>query len=168
MQYRKKPVVIDAIQLDNNQSQIIAWIESLPEGSYEVRFCGDGTLTIPTLEGEMTAQQGDWLIRGVKGELYPCKPDIFEATYSLADSPAGRSEVYELVDAERAYQDKKWGGPEHDKTHSAWDWCVYLTKFLGGFARAVMSGDRVEARRQLVKVIALGVAALEHAPDLQP
>lgn len=43
------------------------------------------TLTIPTLEGDMVAQDGDWIIRGVKGELYPCKPDIFEATYELVD-----------------------------------------------------------------------------------
>ncbi len=42
------------------------------------------TLEIPTLEGTMHASQGDWIIRGVKGELYPCKPDIFEATYEPA------------------------------------------------------------------------------------
>lgn len=41
----------------------------------------DGTLTIRTLEGDMTANKGDWIIKGVQGEFYPCKPDIFAATY---------------------------------------------------------------------------------------
>lgn len=49
-----------------------------------VRYPEDGTMLIDTLEGSMTARSGDWVIRGVKGELYPCKPDIFEATYEPA------------------------------------------------------------------------------------
>ena len=49
-----------------------------------IQVYGD-TLTIQTLEGEMTANNGDWIIRGVKGELYPCKPDIFAATYDPVD-----------------------------------------------------------------------------------
>jgi hypothetical protein len=44
----------------------------------------DGTLTIPTLEGDHLASVNDWLIQGVRGEVYPCKPDIFEATYEEA------------------------------------------------------------------------------------
>lgn len=52
-----------------------------PERGTGVR---SGTLEIRTLEGTMTASEGDWIIRGVKGELYPCKPDIFEATYEPA------------------------------------------------------------------------------------
>lgn len=59
--FRKKPVVIEAEQ----------WL-------------GPGTLEIPTLEGVMTASEGDWIITGVKDERYPCKPDIFEATYEPA------------------------------------------------------------------------------------
>ena len=58
--YRKKPVVIDAYQTD-------------------IEF------TIPTLEGNLLANKGDWIITGVKGEQYPCKPDIFEATYELVE-----------------------------------------------------------------------------------
>jgi hypothetical protein len=49
-------------------------------GTREIRSCSEG-LYIETLEGTMKADNGDWIIRGVKGELYPCKPDIFEATY---------------------------------------------------------------------------------------
>lgn len=50
-----------------------------------VRYPEDGSMLIDTLEGVMRADPGDWIIRGVKGELYPCKPDIFAATYDPAD-----------------------------------------------------------------------------------
>ena len=78
--YRKKPVEIDAIQFVD-LSTVIDWIEQLrAEVSWTVSPLA---ITIPTLEGDMTASRGDWIIRGVKGEFYPCKPDIFEATYDF-------------------------------------------------------------------------------------
>jgi hypothetical protein len=92
--YRKKPVVIDAIQwTGENVDECIAFLracELVDDGQY-VGGAGIGhtpalgTLDIPTLEGVMTASAGDWLIRGVKGEAYPCKPDIFDATYELVE-----------------------------------------------------------------------------------
>ena len=78
MKYRKKPVVIDAIQWNGSNLEEIATLGGARE--YEQDFLGDD-LVIHTLEGDMTARKGDWIIKGVKGELYPCKPDIFEATY---------------------------------------------------------------------------------------
>lgn len=81
MLYRKKPVVIEANQLQyttESQDQIIAWSGGL------IRKGADGGLIIPTLEGDMTASTGDYIIKGIKGEFYPCKPDIFEATYEPA------------------------------------------------------------------------------------
>ena len=48
---------------------------------------GDPFILIPTLEGDMRANMGDWIIKGIKGEVYPCKPDIFEATYERATKP---------------------------------------------------------------------------------
>lgn len=80
--YRKKPVVIEAIQFDGTNHDDI------------VEFCG-GVLSftrsqelpiITTLEGDMTAQPGDFIIKGVQGEFYPCKPDIFAATYEEVES----------------------------------------------------------------------------------
>jgi len=59
-----------------------------PLGNYEetiIQDLGSADIQIRTLEGTMTAQIGDWIIKGVKGELYPCKADIFEATYEDAD-----------------------------------------------------------------------------------
>ena len=82
MKYRKKPVVIEARQWDGtpeSSGDIGDWIGW---GNLDVL---DGRtppqLSIETLEGWITASIGDWIIRGVQGEFYPCKPDIFDATY---------------------------------------------------------------------------------------
>jgi hypothetical protein len=89
MKYRKKPVVIEAMQFDGSRESVdrirAKWYQvtcGLTDGKFGIEW--DGTLKIPTLEGVMTANPGDWIIQGVKGELYPCKPDIFEATYEAA------------------------------------------------------------------------------------
>lgn len=82
MKFRKKPVVIEAIQLNHESiEKIWEWMGDTYTGH---ATAGDNqllTLDIETLEGRMTATDGDWIIKGVKGEFYPCKPDIFEATY---------------------------------------------------------------------------------------
>lgn len=80
--YRKKPVVIDAVKWDGRSGAIfpLAPFENAIEPP-EVNE--DGTLDITTLEGVMTADIGDYIIKGVQGEIYPCKPDIFEQTYEL-------------------------------------------------------------------------------------
>ena len=87
--YRKKPVVIEALQWDGqNQWEIEKWAhEGMPPEMNSIILLDLGEcLKIRTLEGYMTAQKGDWIIKGVKGEFYPCKPDIFEATYEPVDS----------------------------------------------------------------------------------
>lgn len=78
MKFRKKPVVIEAIQWTGQNEGELANFMRQPAVSQ-----GKGLL-IDTLEGEMRADPGDWIIRGVKGEFYPCKPDIFAATYEPA------------------------------------------------------------------------------------
>jgi hypothetical protein len=88
--YRKKPVEVDAMRFE------VGWTDE-----HDVRkFFGDsktepvfvsgggelvGRLSINTLEGNMTVSDGDYVIKGVQGECYPCKPDIFEATYELVE-----------------------------------------------------------------------------------
>lgn len=80
MKFRKKPVVIEAVQYDGTlQSLEVFNIASVSQ------YLGSDTAQIETLEGVMTAQVGDWIIKGVKGEFYPCKPDIFEATYEAVE-----------------------------------------------------------------------------------
>lgn len=82
--YRKRPVVIEAVQLSaDTLAEVVAWCGGAVR---EVRFVGGAyALIIPTLEGTLTASPGDWIIRGVAGELYPCKPDIFALTYEPVD-----------------------------------------------------------------------------------
>lgn len=83
MKYRKKPVVIEARQLHlpNTPEELASWCGG--------KVCGVGAvgekvwIEIETLEGVMKACYGDFIIQGVQGEFYPCKPDIFEATYDL-------------------------------------------------------------------------------------
>ena len=85
MKFRKRPVVVEAIQLvESNPVEVIDFIgrERIASSSWEGRP-EEAVLTIGirTLEGVMTASLGDWIIRGVAGEVYPCKPEIFEQTY---------------------------------------------------------------------------------------
>jgi len=77
MKYRKKPVVIDAMQWDGTN---VSETREFFGDSRDLSFFGD-SVAISTQEGEMNASPGDWIIRGVKGEFYPCKPDIFALTY---------------------------------------------------------------------------------------
>ncbi len=73
----KKPIVIEAIQWDTNNKKAIDRFVGK-----ELDYTGaDTALIIPTLEGDMTAYCFDWIIKGIKGEFYPCKPDIFQETY---------------------------------------------------------------------------------------
>lgn len=78
--YRKKPIVIEAIQwTGTNLVQIMEAFNTMAFG--QGYLYADGQLIIDTLEGNMLANPGDYIIKGIKGEFYPCKPDIFEATY---------------------------------------------------------------------------------------
>ena len=80
MIFRKKPVVIEAVLWNGIQvSEVTEWIRDALHNDTIMRF-GD-KVVIKTLEGDMIANPGDYIIKGIKGELYPCKPDIFEQTY---------------------------------------------------------------------------------------
>lgn len=92
MKYRKKPIVIEAFQYDGDlinkegNFYVPEWASEAYKGgvmyfkSIDELYC-PCTLFIKTLEGDMVADVGDYIIKGIKGELYPCKPDIFEKTY---------------------------------------------------------------------------------------
>lgn len=85
--FRKKPVVIEAVQWDGKLTTIEP-ILGRSETECVEQDLGDPGLLIRTLEGVMRAEVGDWVICGVKGELYPCKPDIFAVTYEPAEDNA--------------------------------------------------------------------------------
>jgi len=87
--FRKKPIVIEARQWDGSlerANDIIEWAggEVGPIGCAVVGERAEDAFVV-TLEGEMSISPGDWIIRGVQGEFYPCKPDIFEMTYEVAE-----------------------------------------------------------------------------------
>ena len=87
--YRKKPVVIEAMQIDFHDNTGVEEIMKWSGGAVSF-FNYDPSVNhfygakVETLEGRMSALQGDFIIKGVNGEFYPCKPDIFEKTYELA------------------------------------------------------------------------------------
>ena len=85
MKYRKKPIVIEAVRwtgsITPEMEDLLGEVKVLPKGS---------SLLIPTLEGVMEARRGDYIIRGVNGELYPCQPDIFKKTYELLEAENDR------------------------------------------------------------------------------
>ena len=98
LRFRKNPLVIEAFQMTVERGQNNrdwpewlnrAWNHDMGEGACwpQDHPVSDGTdqLVLGTLEGVAVVGWGDWIIRGVKGELYPCKPDIFEATYEPDD-----------------------------------------------------------------------------------
>jgi hypothetical protein len=113
VRFRKKPVVIEAVRYAGKgnlepRGGLPNWLWAALESGVARFINGGDPLLLRTLEGELTVSPGDWIIRGVKGELYPCKPDIFEATYERAALPSApalpqtpRTEAVWLWDAEK-------------------------------------------------------------------
>lgn len=92
-QYRKKPVVIEAVEISQENFAEIARIDGVQVHCPSDKQCEPvwsqlGYVMIRTLEGTMRGDIGDWIIKGVKGEVYPCKADIFALTYDELDGSA--------------------------------------------------------------------------------
>lgn len=117
MKFRKKPVIIEAQCVTRENGESVAmwcggkWISLYGRGDMGEDI---SNISITTLEGVMRADLGDWIICGVKGEFYPCKPDIFEATYETVGEVTKSAEYVEsmkqFADAE-LYRDKAEGPP---------------------------------------------------------
>lgn len=91
--FRKRPVVIEAVPFDGtveSANRILGWIGTHGGTAYR-RHPNQISwgIAVGTLEGDMVASPGDWIIRGVQGEFYLCRPDIFEATYEPVEAPRG-------------------------------------------------------------------------------
>lgn len=80
MKYRKKPVTVEAVEYTGDNFNLI---RNFVGNSIPLHMIGDKKLFIDTLEGGHEASPGDFIIRGIKGEYYPCKPDVFKLTYEL-------------------------------------------------------------------------------------
>jgi hypothetical protein len=122
--FRKRPVEIEAMQTapadpmvaekdrEEQNRAVARWVSN---GGADVVGFGPSYIEIQTLEGVMTAGPGDWVIRGVQGEFYPCKPDIFEQTYDTVD-----------VDAEARAAERFFTASEHDDVVALRDRIVAL------------------------------------------
>lgn len=90
--FRKKPVVIEAVLWDGETGTANQFLGERYGVDWEYTAYNSGpvpgTIIIPTLEGKMMCEIGDWIIKGVKGEFYSCKPDIFELTYEEVEEAA--------------------------------------------------------------------------------
>lgn len=95
MKFRKKPVVIEAIKWNGTIGGMMDIKNFTGENS---KMSATGDLVIQTLEGPLKASPNDWIIKGIKGEFYPCKPDIFEATYEAVSEPDGNVHTVPLDD----------------------------------------------------------------------
>lgn len=93
--YRKKPVVVEAIQFTRSNFHIVSEFTGGKADYLTIERCPNGRCycLVETLEGNMVANEGDYIIKGVHGEFYPCKPDIFEKTYELESTVADVVEV---------------------------------------------------------------------------
>ena len=108
--FRKKPVEVEARQYTSeNWVDIAEWCR---EGGVRIGMTDTGKASIPTLEGTMYASPGDWIIRGVQGEFYPCKPDIFEQTYEPALADQGKpqivADIWSSIHAHAYQDDGEW------------------------------------------------------------
>lgn len=85
--FRKKPVVIEAVRWNGKYTDGTEWPDWFRDAWDQTKlyfYLGGRDLAVETLEGQMVARIGDFVIQGIKGEIYPCKPDIFDATYEPA------------------------------------------------------------------------------------
>ncbi len=134
MKYRKKPVVIEAMQLPAEDEECTPELaEFLNESKHEITSEDAGTLAIwriDTLEGVMVAEPGDWIIKGIQGEYYPCKPDIFEATYEIASKAKSLTGISAIsLERQRQFDEEGWT-PEHDDEHTSGEMATAAACYL--------------------------------------
>lgn len=145
--YRKKPVEIEAMQYTgDNVDEVVSWL--LDASKLSCPSYGGELLSIQTLEGHMLVSHGDYVIKGVKDEFYPCKPDIFVLTYEEVEdyeySPEEKTEdigfkealikVHNLLDA--------WGLPNVEKREDGWDRVLTAAERLKTLEPILAAGNK--------------------------
>lgn len=181
--YRKKPAVVEALQWTGKNSRpmfdfLTDTVDKpilLSGASFFISHEGETgscVLNINTLEGIMRAAPGDYIIKGVKGEFYPCKPDIFEATYEEYSDAMNdlAKQAIELVVEERERQNAKW----KDQTgNHPFAWMSILMEEVGELAEAVNEtcfatahtkrerGGRLAILKEAIQVAAVATAIAE-------
>lgn len=147
MKYRKKPVEIEARQLTPETREALSqWMNNGKSGASDNKSAllawyydsnGADELYIETLEEVMVARNGDWIIRGVDGEFYPCKPDIFAKTYEPATSTTTKEEA---IKALRIHANN----PDQEEAHYAADDVLCMLLIELGYADVVAEWHKIE------------------------
>lgn len=150
--FRKKPVVIEAIQFlgDENLQECLDFLQG--------QKCGGDDLTIVTLEGDMRVSENDFIIKGVQGEFYPCKPDIFKATYDIVEDVAVDSEpTFGELAVGLSFNPSNFSDVDKVKRSFAEliDTCYNLSTFtyLGNTLKGMAIRACIEAQMAVVKLI---------------
>nr|WP_275344879.1 hypothetical protein [Enterococcus faecium] len=168
MKYRKKPVIIEAVQFNRSKAErnVAKYYPMVTDMARLTTARGteerEGRFFISTLEGNMTVKDGDYIIQGVEGEFYPCKPDIFEKTYEVASQPPQLNDnqkiVFEWLKSEtiltreapilsvNAFSDKNLLGKLPDKVRKAYKLLTYKQEFeaLAAFAQWGLEQEEAE------------------------
>jgi len=183
--YKKKPVVIEAVQLNwKNWNEVCDFLGSIISKENPGRNsedysdkCGEVRpyieLTIPTLEGNHIAKHGDWIIKGVNGEFYPCKPDIFEKTYEPANliisQPVPELEVLSENEILYLYKKRKWLilEPEYMRAKSVANFQLAKDKQAYNLLKLQLEAkdkENSQIREQTAKEIFEEIDSLIHEP----
>lgn len=166
--YRKRPVVIEAVGAsvvlrcaEGNWKGLPEWLKVAYERGDVLFLNNPRRVDIRTLEGTMTASMDDWILRGVKGEIYPCRNDIFEATYEIAeeDSPykddrVAKSSTLEAISVEVVRARTKF--PSNAKMLAA------LVEEVGELAQALLQRKSLsDIRKEATQVACVAVRIIE-------
>ena len=123
MKYRKKPVVIDAMQLplekEAASQELVDFLHAMDEDWESEK---GGYLVIKTMEGNMSAKPGDWIIKGVKGEYYPCDADVFAKSYDFAWETTITEERWKALLKDLGQNLTLTAQELADGWHWCWDW----------------------------------------------
>ena len=133
--YRKKSLIIEAVQLQVGRAALITdWMGRDSNGNCLHADWDGSSFHIRTLEGVMTANRGDWIIKGIKGEFYPCKDDIFRGSYDEMENQAVMKTASEKVDVEKLAA--QWLQTVH------WKDVTRTDAFIAGFEAGRKGGER--------------------------
>jgi hypothetical protein len=151
--YRKLPVEIEAVQWNGWWALSYDDVEAMAQNGPRTISLRGGELFISTLEGEMRADVGDWIIKGVNGEIYPCKPDIFAKTYEPADIPEAITQAIAMI-AEASASSRKYQRPASGMVN--YRWRPWLNSSIG-WQRATMPRFEFDASDEIVMLAILRI-----------
>ena len=168
---RTRAVQVTSVAVANELLEM-GWIDAFhPPMERRGKLIFDGSVTINTLEGDLSAPWDCWVAEGVQGEHYLIQEDVFEQSYRHAPPPAEtvpllmasnlQAEVFDSIQQERRRQDRIWGGPEHDDQHDSRAWMGIVSAQFAAMINAVIADGQHGVHDSAVSIAAVCVAWLE-------